>query len=314
MLRRPPRSTLFPYTTLFRSPVPQHQIRLQLGPSQIEVALLEPQLLGRKLFVLGARDGDRGRCGRPDDLQARRVHLHVPRRQLGVLHVRRPHHYLPFHDNHRLRAEGSGARQHVRVRPGGAHRDLHDALAVAQIEKHDPPEVAAAVHPSPQAHPGSHVLLAQRAATVRALACLTRAHLDARLPLLGTMRGRTHPRSARRATARAPALGAPGAKCGSAPSRAPPPATRVRLEGKTTAPAARRSSRMPPAAESSLPPPPGSAPPAFCRGAPRPRTRFPSGTVAPVRESPPEPPRPGGHHRPAPWPRAHAAPPLCPPP
>src|SRR5438045_7139328 len=25
MIRRPPRSTLFPYTTLFRSPVPQHR-------------------------------------------------------------------------------------------------------------------------------------------------------------------------------------------------------------------------------------------------------------------------------------------------
>src|SRR3712207_9120309 len=27
MIRRPPRSTLFPYTTLFRSPVPGHDVR-----------------------------------------------------------------------------------------------------------------------------------------------------------------------------------------------------------------------------------------------------------------------------------------------
>src|SRR3712207_7966276 len=32
MIRRPPRSTLFPYTTLFRSPVLAQQVRLPGGP------------------------------------------------------------------------------------------------------------------------------------------------------------------------------------------------------------------------------------------------------------------------------------------
>src|SRR5438105_6226821 len=31
MIRRPPRSTLFPYTTLFRSAPPKHQLRPQRG-------------------------------------------------------------------------------------------------------------------------------------------------------------------------------------------------------------------------------------------------------------------------------------------
>src|SRR3712207_7199262 len=32
MIRRPPRSTLFPYTTLFRSPIPTSKRRLSYGP------------------------------------------------------------------------------------------------------------------------------------------------------------------------------------------------------------------------------------------------------------------------------------------
>src|SRR2546422_11499376 len=32
MIRRPPRSTLFPYTTLFRSAADRHQVRLRDGP------------------------------------------------------------------------------------------------------------------------------------------------------------------------------------------------------------------------------------------------------------------------------------------
>src|SRR5258707_2759408 len=38
MIRRPPRSTLFPYTTLFRSQVPARNVEERPGP----VALLEP--------------------------------------------------------------------------------------------------------------------------------------------------------------------------------------------------------------------------------------------------------------------------------
>src|SRR2546422_5687014 len=35
MIRRPPRSTLFPYTTLFRSPYFSHLGRRQLSPEQV---------------------------------------------------------------------------------------------------------------------------------------------------------------------------------------------------------------------------------------------------------------------------------------
>src|SRR2546430_4668433 len=41
MIRRPPRSTLFPYTTLFRS--------ADVGVTAVAAALREPQLAGREL-------------------------------------------------------------------------------------------------------------------------------------------------------------------------------------------------------------------------------------------------------------------------
>src|SRR3712207_7314467 len=43
MIRRPPRSTLFPYTTLFRSELGPHNIRVNsIGPTFIETPLTRP--------------------------------------------------------------------------------------------------------------------------------------------------------------------------------------------------------------------------------------------------------------------------------
>src|SRR3712207_8657443 len=58
MIRRPPRSTLFPYTTLFRSP--RHPVRLHAR--SLRVRLLR-DLLGRDDRE---RDGPRSHGGRPD--------------------------------------------------------------------------------------------------------------------------------------------------------------------------------------------------------------------------------------------------------
>src|SRR2546430_4200596 len=71
MIRRPPRSTLFPYTTLFRS-------------------VLEAQLLGEELFTLPARHRNRRRDGRPEHHEPGGLDLDVSGRELRVLHVRRP--------------------------------------------------------------------------------------------------------------------------------------------------------------------------------------------------------------------------------
>src|SRR3712207_7345416 len=63
MIRRPPRSTLFPYTTLFRSRRPQRLRHLVVGPKLpteqdqvLEPAPLRAEMLDRTLRVAG---GDR---------------------------------------------------------------------------------------------------------------------------------------------------------------------------------------------------------------------------------------------------------------
>src|SRR3712207_8821976 len=62
MIRRPPRSTLFPYTTLFRSRPARHPVE---EPAQHGAALRElrgGRRAGSRLFR-GARSGDGGRRG-----------------------------------------------------------------------------------------------------------------------------------------------------------------------------------------------------------------------------------------------------------
>src|SRR2546422_2685905 len=50
MIRRPPRSTLFPYTTLFRSPLPRRQQRTQRG-ARSRVLDDPSAAAGRKKFI-----------------------------------------------------------------------------------------------------------------------------------------------------------------------------------------------------------------------------------------------------------------------
>src|SRR5256885_12722122 len=65
MIRRPPRSTLFPYTTLFRSPAS----RLRRGRLELRADLVEPAFLRLLLSARGALPryrgvrGAVGRCG-----------------------------------------------------------------------------------------------------------------------------------------------------------------------------------------------------------------------------------------------------------
>src|SRR2546430_15653095 len=62
MIRRPPRSTLFPYTTLFRSirRVPLVELAEGLEPCEPLAALTLPECLERFLVDAGLRVGPRG--------------------------------------------------------------------------------------------------------------------------------------------------------------------------------------------------------------------------------------------------------------
>src|SRR5438093_6690382 len=56
MIRPPPRSTLFPYTTLFRS-LNRHSLRLRHeGPDELPRQRLRPEHLGRHRDDLGLRE------------------------------------------------------------------------------------------------------------------------------------------------------------------------------------------------------------------------------------------------------------------
>src|SRR3712207_6785931 len=63
MIRRPPRSTLFPYTTLFRSPAVGHVTpeAVEGGPIALveEGDLIEINIPERRLAIVGTRDGRR---------------------------------------------------------------------------------------------------------------------------------------------------------------------------------------------------------------------------------------------------------------
>ena len=73
-----------------QQPVPQDQIRLQLGAAKIEVAVPQPQLFRREGLALDARDRNRWRDRGSDDAKPRGSDLHLARRQLGVACVDRP--------------------------------------------------------------------------------------------------------------------------------------------------------------------------------------------------------------------------------
>ena len=140
--------------------VAQHQIRLQLGTAQIEVPVLQPQLLGRELFALAPRHGNRRRLGGANDVDRRRVDLHLTRGELRVLHLGRPRDHAAAHHDDRLRAHRLCAGDRVGRRPAGTERHLDDSLAVTQVEEHDPTEVAAAMHPPAESYRLPHVFRA----------------------------------------------------------------------------------------------------------------------------------------------------------
>ena len=153
----------------------QNHIGLELGTPQIEVAILEAQLLGRQLVAFTARDRDRGSLSRPDNAQHCGVYLNFPGRELRVAHSGRTGDDLALDEHDGLRPHRLGARDEIGRRPTRPDRDLYQAVTIAEIDKDDSSEVAAAVDPAPQPNPLPHVLFPQRAAAVGSQGCLSHA-------------------------------------------------------------------------------------------------------------------------------------------
>src|SRR3989441_10781206 len=77
MIRRPPRSTLFPYTTLFRSPVDVPQAALDLRREAVALEIVLVQLEDRPDLCERRVEGALGREGLGEDEARRRV-VRVP--------------------------------------------------------------------------------------------------------------------------------------------------------------------------------------------------------------------------------------------
>src|SRR3712207_8876944 len=75
MIRRPPRSTLFPYTTLFRSPWHRHaghgaRQNLRFRPSGTAGRRRGPSPVGKRRNFAGAYILEEGLAGYPDSLRS----------------------------------------------------------------------------------------------------------------------------------------------------------------------------------------------------------------------------------------------------
>src|SRR2546425_3004731 len=136
MIRRPPRSTLFPYTTLFRS----HQVAVSLLR---DVRGLLPRVLrsagSRRVAVALATAGRVG---------VRRVGAHVRaarrvRADHGVLSHHRRQLLLPASSEHRDRGRG-GTVRHVRA-ARGAQRGVREARRIPSQGAHDYARLGSAV-------------------------------------------------------------------------------------------------------------------------------------------------------------------------
>ena len=148
-------------------PVTQHDVRLQLGAAQVEIAMSKPQLLGGERLPLAERDGNRGGVRRPDHAHRDRLHLDVAGRELRVAAVLRARDDLALDEHHALAPHRSGELDRLGVRELRVEGHLDDTGAVAQVEEDDAAHRALALHPAAELHARADIGAAERAAELR---------------------------------------------------------------------------------------------------------------------------------------------------
>jgi hypothetical protein len=82
--------------------VTQYEVPLQLVPPEVEIAMPQPQLLGRELARPCARHRDHRASRRTEYAQSRRLHLHAAGAQLCVAHRLGALRDDPFDEHDRL--------------------------------------------------------------------------------------------------------------------------------------------------------------------------------------------------------------------
>jgi hypothetical protein len=151
-----------------QQPVPEHQVLLQLGATQIEIAMPQAQLLGGHFVAAPSGDGKRGRDGRPHDTQTMHPDLDLAGAHVGVHPVGLAGHDLPVAHHDRLHANGGGQCLHFRCAPRRPEGELHQPRAIAQVDEDQTAKVATPMYPPAQANGAAHIAAPKQAAGVGA--------------------------------------------------------------------------------------------------------------------------------------------------
>ncbi len=146
--------------------VSQHEVPRQLRAAQVEHPVLESQLLGGKLLALLAGDRNRGRLRRPHDLQGFHPDFDVASGEGGVARGLRPELNCTAHQYDTLGSDLSGPAQHLGWSPLGIEGELHDPVAVPQVNEQKPAKIAHPMHPAAEANLLARVVAAETAAAV----------------------------------------------------------------------------------------------------------------------------------------------------
>ena len=108
----------------------------------------EPQLFRRQLLSFPARHRNRRRDRRAKHPDRRRAHFDLARAHLAVASGGVAEHHRPLDLHHALHTDGSRRGNRLGARPIGTERELHEAIAVAQINEHNAPQIPRTVHPA----------------------------------------------------------------------------------------------------------------------------------------------------------------------
>ena len=182
--------------------VAQEEVPLQLVAPEVEVAMPQTQLLRGELLALPARHRDRGRLGGTEHAQSRRLHLYAAGAQLRVAHRLRTLRDDPFDEHDGLGAERRRNFGDLGRRLGEIDRDLNEAGTIAQVEEHEPAEVARAMHPAAEPDRGADVLVPKCATEMRAKGRRECGVRHAVHEVVGDARSDHRRRTTRRAVAR----------------------------------------------------------------------------------------------------------------
>src|SRR4030088_948828 len=128
--------------------MPQNEILLQIKATKIQVAVLKPQLFGRKLLTLAAGNGNRRRFSRTHNPEIASPHLDVACLHLGVAHLGRTRGNFTLDQDDSLEPQLPGPLDGVHRGPLRIEGDLDQACAITKVKENDPAQISDAVDPA----------------------------------------------------------------------------------------------------------------------------------------------------------------------